>query len=216
MNGSPRAALSLRKPPVRECCRRRAIGLSIPALLLAGALTALSGCGQSHARAQAAITTSSTTQSSSSPNAKAPSDNDNDGDNGADDINWGRAATPAEKRAVTAVVKAFYRAGMAKDGARACKQMYSLFAEEVPEVYGEPPGAPELRGSTCAAVMTKVFELHRRELLADAPVLEVTRVRIKRLRALAFLRTPGAARDIPVHSEHGEWKVDALFDSGLG
>jgi hypothetical protein len=143
---------------------------------------------------------------------------DKDDDNGKDDIAWGRAASAADRRAVTSVVKSYYAAAAAGDAVRACSLMYSIFAEEIPEEYGEsPPGPPGLHGTTCAAVLAKLFKQQHRRLVADLATLEVTRVRLKGRRGLAILHFRTAAhREIPVHRERRAWKIDALLDGGFG
>jgi hypothetical protein len=144
-------------------------------------------------------------------------DNDRDGDGGADDNLWGHAASAADRRDIVALVKRYYAIAAAGDGARACAILYSLFAEEVPETYGEPPGDPALRGKTCAAVMSKVFKQRRRQLIQEAPSLKVIGVRIRGLRGLALLSFRGIGeRDILVHREKRLWRIDALLDGGLG
>jgi hypothetical protein len=156
---------------------------------------------------------SATTQASS----PVKSDNDNDGDGGGDDLNWGHAASAADRRAVTALVRRYYTLADMGDGAAACSLIYSIFAEEVPEVYGEGSGEPGLRGKTCAVVVSKLFRLRRGQLSVDVASLDVRRVRVKELRGLAILSFRNMPeRDIPVHREHRVWKIEALIDSGLG
>jgi hypothetical protein len=145
------------------------------------------------------------------------SDNDGDGDNGNDDNRWGYAASPVYRRAVVALLERYYALASAGDGAAGCSLTYSLLAEEIPELYGEPPGPPGLRGSTCEQVMSKLFRQKHRQLVADSATLEVIGVRVKRLRGLALLHFRGSPeRDIPVHLEHGAWRVDAVLDGAIG
>jgi hypothetical protein len=142
-------------------------------------------------------------------------DVDGDGDNNEDDYRYGRAAGTAEMQAVTELVKRYYVAAASDEGARACTMIYSIFAEEIPEVYGEGP--PALRGDSCAVVMNKWFKMHHRELTTDLTEFAVTAVRVKALHALALLgfkRTP--PHDIRVHLEHGVWKIDEPLDSAVG
>ncbi len=144
-------------------------------------------------------------------------DDDNDGDNGADDSRWGRAAIPAEKATVTTLIKHYYAIAVAGDGTRACPLIYSIFAEEIPETYGEQPGEPALSGKTCAEVMSKVFKQSHRRLTSELAALRVTVVRVKGLRGLALLdfgRPP--VREIGLHLEHGAWRIDDLLDGALG
>ncbi len=163
-----------------------------------------------------AATTGTVVSNPVAPSTAKP-DNDGDGDNGSDDDRWGSAASATDRRAVVRLVKHYYAVAAAGEGARGCALIYSLLAEEIPELYGEPPGPPSLRGGTCSAVMYKVFRQKHRLLAADVATIDVIGVRVKRLRGLALLRFKGSPeRDIPVHREHGAWRIDALLDGGLG
>lgn len=203
------------------------------ALPLVIALLGVSACGGadkgagSAAKVSNAAATSGTSATTSTPAtttfkatpAQHPHKNDRDGDsdNNNDDYAYGHPASAADKRAVTALVKRYYTAAAAGNGARACSLIYSLFAEDIPEVYGEPPGPPALRGSTCATVMSKLFRQNHHQLMVDLAELKVTDVRVKRRHALALLgfkTTP--PRDIRVHRERGAWKIDEVLDSGVG
>lgn len=188
----------------------------------------LGACGEAgrdtHSGSQVTFnaTTTATTSGTTVSNAVTrhdlgKSDNDGDGDNGDDDDRWGHAASEADREAVVALVKRYYGFAAAGDGGAGCALIYSLLAEEIPELYGEPPGPPSLRGGTCAAVMSKVFKQKHRQLVADTASIDVIGVRAKRLRGLALLRFKGSPeRDIPVHREHNAWKINALLDGGLG
>lgn len=155
--------------------------------------------------------------SNPTPHPTAKPDNDGDGDNGNDDDRWGSAASSTDRRAVVALVKRYYAVAAAGDGAQGCALIYSLLAEEIPELYGEPPGPPSLRGGTCAVVMSKVYRQKHRQLVAKVAMIDVIGVRVKRLRGLALLRFKGGPeRDIPVHREHRAWRIAALLDGGLG
>lgn len=147
----------------------------------------------------------------------AKTDRDNDSDNNNDDYGYGHAASATDMAAVTALLRRYYAAAAADDGTTGCGLIYSLLAEEIPEVYGEGAGPPELRGTTCPAVMSKLFKQHHQQLVVDQATLEVIAVRVKHLRALAMLsfRTM-PQRGILVHREHSVWKIDELLDTNLG
>jgi hypothetical protein len=165
------------------------------------------------------MTTSTASRSTAgvAPRRTGRDDYDHDGDDGDDDVSWGHAASAADFRAVVAVVRAYYAAGAAGNGARGCSLIYSLLADEIPELYGEGSGPPELRGKTCAVVVSKLFRHHRAHFRADSAWLRVFRVRVRGLRGLAFVRLPDTPiHDIPVHREHAAWRVEALIDSPLG
>jgi hypothetical protein len=181
-------------------------------------------------------TSSGAVASSSTPVATAPSvastqpnlkrDRDNDYDNSSnsyydkDDsviLGYGHAAGAADRQAVAAVVKRYYAAAAAGDGAKGCSLIYSIYAETIPENYGRPPaGPPALRGKTCAEVMSKVFKQRQPQLAADSATLKVTGARLEGNRGwalMSFKTMP--ARSILVHRERGAWKIYALLDSEL-
>jgi hypothetical protein len=156
------------------------------------------------------------------PAAGGKYDDDADGDNDSkslrnksyhdsDDLaltTWGRAADPTDERSITALVKRYYRIAAAEGGAGACKLTYILFAEAIPEDYGQPPGPPAIRGKTCAEVLTKLFRLEHGKLVADNASIRVTGVRVdgQKGRALVgFASTP--ASYLQMHRERGAWRV---------
>jgi hypothetical protein len=129
---------------------------------------------------------------------------------------WGQPASTADRRAVAAVVMNYYAAAAAGDGVAACALIYSIFAEEIAEVYGQPPGPAALRGRTCAVVMSKLFAQQHQQLVSERARLEVSAVRVKGLRGRALLRfADGPEREIEVHRERQKWRIDALLDKEL-
>jgi hypothetical protein len=165
------------------------------------------------------VASSATLSQSQSP---LPTDNDYDNDNPSnshydqDDnavLYFGHATSAAEARAIMALVKRYYAAAVASDGATACSLIYSIVAESVPEGYGQ---LPALRGKTCAVVVSKLFKKHHRELVAEVAGLEVTHVRVEGDRGLALLRfRTMPERRVLVHREHGVWKMGVLLDIGV-
>jgi hypothetical protein len=202
--------------------------LSLGPSACGGAGKATSSSSQSASTAATATSTPTTTPATTpatTPTTPATTptttpttrDRDGDGDNNNDDYGYGHAVSAAETQAIAELVKHYYAAAAARDGAKGCSLLYSLLAEEIPELYGEPPGPPELRGSTCAAVMSKLFAHHHQELVTDAATVKLMDVRVKRLRGLAIMSFKGMPqRDIAVHLEHGVWKIDELLDTNLG
>jgi hypothetical protein len=152
------------------------------------------------------------------PDSDGPNDNPSkpeEDDNGT--RYFGREADAAETLAVAGLVKRYYAAGAAGDGATACSLIYSVIARSVPEEYGRPPGPPALRGNTCAAVMSKLFKQRHGLLLADLAKLSVADLRVGGERAVALLSFGrGRERYIPVRRERRVWKIDELFDAGFG
>jgi hypothetical protein len=136
--------------------------------------------------------------------------------------NYGHAASAADVRAIVALVKRYYAAGAAGDGAAGCTLIYSGLAnspslgEAAEEAYPPAPGVPLLRGQSCARIMSLLFKEDHQRLAADFATVEVTRVRVKGSRGLALLgfrTTP--ERQIPLRHERGTWKIEALLDREL-
>lgn len=158
-------------------------------------------------------------QSARKKDADSDYDNKSNGRHDSDDnaiLRFGHTASPTERRMVAGIVKRYYAAGAEGDGATACSLIYSIFAEAIPEDYGQAPGPPGLRGKTCAAVLSKFFVQHHGRLAADSETLSVTGVRVEGNRGfalLSFRRMPD--RHIVLHRERGHWKLSALLDTGL-
>jgi hypothetical protein len=185
--------------------------------------------------AAASDTTTGTTSSVSSSihstidndndNAFTKADNDSDNDNGApgDDKNNNsvlyafHAASPADERAITSLIKRYYAVALAGQGAKACSMIYSTLAESVPEDYGlSPPGPPYMRGTTCPVVLSLMFKHFHTELAAELPKLEVARVRLQGHRGLAVLHFGKVPqRQLQVAREGHVWKLASLLDSEL-
>jgi hypothetical protein len=163
------------------------------------------------------------------PRANADVDKDGDGQVGHYGMNrydyddkqivyMGHPASAADRQSIAVVVKNYFAAAAAHDGAKLCAGMYSLIAESVPEDYGEPPaGPPGFSGKTCAVVLSKLFAQRGRERSVDTTgKLEVTGVRVREGKALALLRFGTAPiRYIWVRREYKRWKVDTLLDIGI-
>jgi hypothetical protein len=154
-----------------------------------------------------------------------PKDRDDDVDNksgsyfDSDDNSvrrYGHGASVADEKAITALVKRYFAAAVAQDGAAGCSMIISTLAGSVAESFGRPPGPPYLRGDTCAAVMSKVFKLNRKQLSAYAASLKVAGVRVNGdhgVAVLSFRALP--ARQIRVEREGALWKLEVLVDSEL-
>ncbi len=106
---------------------------------------------------------------------------------------YGHEAEGVERRVITALVERYYAAAAADDGARACSMLYSIIEEAVAEDYGQPPGPPELRGKTCAVVMSKIFKRVPRQPSAVLAHTQVTGVRVKGKRGFVQLDLRGDA-----------------------
>jgi hypothetical protein len=135
---------------------------------------------------------------------------------------YGHAASAPDERAIAALVKRYYAAGAAGDGARACALIYSGLAdspslgETAETVYPPAPSVPPLHGQSCARIMSLLFEEDHRRLAGDLATVVVTDMRVKGSKGLVLLgfrTTP--ERLIPVRRERGGWKVEALLDREL-
>ncbi|HEY5194248.1 MAG TPA: hypothetical protein VIJ39_10310 [Solirubrobacteraceae bacterium] len=155
-----------------------------------------------------------------------PRDRDGDTDNksgsyydGDDDAirDFGHAASTNDRRAVESLVTRYFTAAAAEDGSAACPLITSPLARSVPAILGHhPPGPAYASGSTCAEVMSKVFKQNHRQLAAEASILKVTGVRLRRNHGwavLGFETLPG--RDFRIAREVGVWKVQVLLDEEL-
>jgi hypothetical protein len=195
--------------------------LMLPVIVLLGA------CGEAGKATSAASRTSSSTSSTGSVPATTasgatpigPYKDSNDGENDPnsnDDyviVNYGHAASAADKRTVTTLVKEYYAAAAAADGAKACTLMYAVIVETIPEEYAESPG---LRGASCAAVMSNMFRQRHGQMAADHAALKVTRVRVEANKGLVLVyvgKIPES--NVVVHREHGAWKIQSLFETGM-
>jgi hypothetical protein len=139
------------------------------------------------------------------------SDHPYDNDNG-EIVDLGSAASAADERAVASVLKRYYVAAAAGDGATGCSLSY--LSSSVVEDFGRPPGPPALRGTTCAVVMSKIFKQRHAELAAEAATVHVAAVRVKGDVGVALLSYGSSSRAehyIRVHRNHDAWEVGELF-----
>jgi hypothetical protein len=139
------------------------------------------------------------------------SDADHDFDNHQAILAFGHTADATDQRAVTAVVKRYYAIAAAGDGAKACSLLVPSLATTVALDYGR---TPHLKGGSCPAVMSKLFERRHRELALDRDTLVVLPVRVQGDLGVALLSTDRSSREaqIVLRREHGAWKLDALLD----
>ena len=157
------------------------------------------------------------------PQTKADADKDNDVGAPYDDkqnnsvLDFGHEANASYTRTVTALIKRYYAAAYAENGARACSLIYSTLAESVPEDYGQsPPGPGYMSGTSCPAVLTLLFKHFHPQLVIEYPKLRVARVRLVEHHGLAVLSFGSLPeRQIPVAREGHTWKVEALLDSEI-
>lgn len=122
---------------------------------------------------------------------------------------YGTSASPADSRVIGALVKRYFAAAAASNGAAACALLDVTLAHQLVE--GEPSS-----GDCARALSLQLVRQH--ELLAadDVATMTVIYVHVKGslgLAALGFRKAP--EQQIIVEREGGEWKVDALVGSDL-
>jgi hypothetical protein len=127
--------------------------------------------------------------------------------------NFGHAARPSDKRAITALVERYYAAAAAANGATACALTYWILAGSIAEDYGQPPGPAYLHGNTCAIVMTKLFQ-HDHARLATS--MEIVAIRLRGAQANVLLGSATLpASFLSLRRERGVWKVYNLYPAQL-
>jgi hypothetical protein len=201
------------------------LALLAVALLGVGA-TACGGSSKKGSTAQTPANATATDASNATPakNFRAvDADKDDDTTAPGDDTNnnavlhFGKAASSSDVRAITALVKRYYAAAAALDGAKACSLLYSTLEEGVVEDYGQsPPGPTYMVGKTCPEVLKGLFEHSHEQIAVHNATLKVARVRLEEHHGfvvLSFGKLP--ERELGVTREGHTWKLNALLDSEL-
>jgi hypothetical protein len=128
---------------------------------------------------------------------------------------FGQPASAADERAIAALVKRYFKAAAAVNGARACTMIVARRVKYIGgEDYNNPEGEPYLRGAkNCVSVMSRAFEHFHVEVSAP---FAVTGVRVKGSEALALMgsRTQPAS-SISLEREGSVWKVEGLLSQPL-
>jgi hypothetical protein len=204
------------------------------AALLGGGLPACGGAGESTRSASRASSSPRARSSSSTSGgaaghassvaaaenaAKLDADGDNDNGGGgrydSDDnefLRLGHAAGTGDARAIAALVERYYAAGAGADGALACRLIYSVIAESIVEEYG----SSDLRGSTCAVVVSKLLARHRGELAAKLAALHVISMRVEGDQGFVMMSFGREGEGyLLLQREHGVWKVRIPLDVRL-
>ena len=188
------------------------------------------GCGSTRSGAgatspKAPPTTATTVAAGVTPGRDPAAEDGDDNFEGGDDpgrprdrddrppLAGGALATAVERAEIVALVRRYYAAGAARDGGVVCSLLYSTTAEGLPLDYGRPPGPPQLRGSTCAAVMSKLLALRHAEFAAKRARLVIASVSVKGADAAVLMRFRGMSeRILRLRSERGRWTVSELTD----
>jgi hypothetical protein len=123
---------------------------------------------------------------------------------------FGHRASTADARAVTNVVKSYYAASAAQDGAKACSLLTASLALGVG---ADHAGSVGIARERCAASMSLLLKQQHRQLVADdVATMVVTSVHVKGnlgVAALGFRAMPES--ELLVEREGHAWKIDALF-----
>ncbi len=152
-----------------------------------------------------------------------------DGDNDDDDANpsnsaenddrtflasYGGNANPADTRAITALVKSYYTAATAGDGATACLLLDTDLAMGLAENESQPVQSAD---KSCARSLSQIFKRQHQQLAADdVATMIVTAVRVKGdigLAVLGFRTAPEG--EIILERESRAWKIDAPLGSDM-
>ncbi len=136
-----------------------------------------------------------------------------DGDDSAV-LDFGGPASATDEQAIIHLLQGYYADAAAEDGKAACSELDSLTAESIVENYGHTRA---LQGSTCTAVISKLFTQQHRQLAIDNSSLKILAVKVEGHRALAIMKVASdrAARYIPARREGRAWKIVELLDSPL-
>jgi hypothetical protein len=195
------------------------------AVCLAALGMGLSTCGGETGTTRSGSGRVGTTSTSYSPNGnplphvKDSNDLDNDPNSNDDSpiVGYGHAASASEFHAIAMLIKRYYRAAAADEGAKACSMLLSTFAETVAEEDGTASDRPYLRGKTCPVVLSKLFKLRHHEISAQLPSMKVTLARVGSETALVLLSvsTTPEPQKISVAREGSAWKMKELLDSGM-
>lgn len=220
-------------PSYNRLILRLSLRIGVVGVAFAVIAVTLPACGSSHVvdsqrsattPAIAAATTKGTKSAKLSYTANGESYLKYDGDPDSDDhpgtgpstddqetlVAYGHPAKPADRQAITTVVRAYYAAALAADGSKGCSLLQSGLASDVAEEQGRP-------GATCATALSALFEQEHQHLAGE----EVATMAITGVYAqgnagsvtLGFHSAPEA--EIVLAREGRAWKVDALFDSEL-
>lgn len=203
-------------------------------LLATSALaTSVVACGSTNSTDRATGTSTKTSAGSATGGSSVAAtderpvtaaDGDRDGDFGSPDVDppsglgfSGHPAQASDRAAIIALVKRYYAAALAQDGAGACSLFYSRLVEAAKEDYGEPGGPSYTLGAkNCTEVATDVFHHYHALLAIEVPRLRVLSVLANRREAVALLgfgRLP--ERELSLIREGRRWRVGVLRDREL-
>lgn len=125
---------------------------------------------------------------------------------------YGHKAAASDTEAIASIVRRYYSALGAGNGAGACELLSASIGGMIVRTFGN---SPALHGKSCGAILQALFKSGpARESLRKG--VEVTAVRVNGDRAFALLHGPTiSSGEIPMLREGGSWKVNALVGSNL-
>ncbi len=131
---------------------------------------------------------------------------------------FGPPAGPADRRSILALVKRYYAAAAARDGATACTMLDMQITEALLEEHSRGHGPLSLQGHTCAQIMSRLFEHRHRELVEDVTGYRVLAVQVKHQSGYALVHFPAKHElrelQVLVRREHGVWLMNVPLDNG--
>ena len=127
---------------------------------------------------------------------------------------YGHRAGSSDRRAIASVVKRYYAAAAASDGAEACSLLLSSFARSAVEAYGRSGGPSYLRGAkSCTALASMLFR-HFHAELAEAIAVADVRVEGRDAQVVLSSRKMPAAH-IFLALQDRSWKIQQLLGQPL-
>jgi hypothetical protein len=148
-------------------------------------------------------------------------DNDSSGSSSYDDDdrsvrNFGRRASPVDRKHIIELVKSYYAVAAAERGASACLLIYLPLENTFARSLGEA-GPRYLHGlKSCSAILSRMFKLNHRSLTTYTSSLEVTDVRTSGTLGLAVLHFATLpTRQVEVIRDHRSWMMYAPLDNEL-
>jgi hypothetical protein len=154
--------------------------------------------------------------------ARQPPDHDGDGDaHGSpaffdpDDevVHYGHAASGADGRAISALVKRYYTAAAANDGAAVCSLIETELAAALSHEYVRKSASPSTASASCPEAVSSLLHQNLQWSPADVAAMKVADIRVDGKHALALLDLHSADYQILLEREGGAWRFAELFDS---
>jgi len=127
-------------------------------------------------------------------------------------LTWGPPADAADRAAIVALLKRYYTAAAAGEGAKACTMLDPLIAETVEEDRHAGRGPRLPRGSMCAQIMASMFQQRHRELVENLAAFLITAVQRRGNLAMALTDfSPTRVLQVLVRRDQGVWKMNTTL-----